>query len=245
VPDVRDRRRLVPWVILAVLGLLVAGGAALGAVGNPTGVAGGAAASCPAAGPSGVADYTGMPAGQATSCVAASGATAAPLSVPSGAAKGTVVRQWPDRGASPVITRADVVYLFVSGGPWHAVRQVLPLAVGAPVGDECDLAVVATEDGNARPLTCPGGGVNVSAWDFYAQLRPTLFSAGRHATRRAVLRAYCGLGQPAEIGITGQEMDSVFLLAHVYYGWRLPPPPPAAVTRRGCAAVGAPLGRSG
>jgi hypothetical protein len=84
--------------------------------------------------------------------------------------------------------------------------------------------------------------VNAGAWDFYAQLRPALLSAGSHATRRTVLRAYCGLGQPAEIGITGQEMDDVFELAAAYYGWRFSAPPPSAITRASCAAVGAPFG---
>ena len=230
----------MPWALLAVLGVLVAGAAALGVAGNPTAVLG--AAGCPSSSGSRVPDYVGLPAARVEACVAASGSTAAPLRVPSTEAKGLVISQWPDQSASPVLTHADTVYLFVSAGPWHRARQVLPLAVGPPVGDECALPVRTTSDGNARPLTCPGGGLNVEAWDFYVQLHPALMSAGPRATERTVLRAYCGFGEPSEIGITGQELDSVLFLAADYYGWRLAAPDPSQVTEAACAKVEAPLG---
>lgn len=230
----------MPTALLGLVVLVTAGAAALGAAGAPPGAT--ASSACPVPAPG--AHYprdVGLGLAAAEACVRQAGDVAAPLSVPSTAAVGTVVHQWPTPGALPLRT-PYVMYLFASSGPPAGPRAVLPLAVGPPVGDECQRRVVVGADGDVGPLRCPGGGVNVNAWDDYVQLRPALLSAGRRATARAAVRWFCGAGQPAEIGVTYAEMDAVAQLAAAYYGWRWPLPRAEDVTASECAAAGAPTG---
>ena len=50
-----------------------------------------------------------------------------------------------------------------------ASRSVLPPATVPPVSDECSVPLTKTADGNATPLLCPTGGVNVAAWNRLAR----------------------------------------------------------------------------
>jgi hypothetical protein len=104
--------------------------------------------------------------------------------------------------------------IVVSAGPLRNDEQILPLATVPPVSRECANGLYLDEDGNAGPLTCPDGGVNVGAWDYFARSKPLLMELSRHATSQQVASAIC-----SPESLTGPMKDSTFQLAETYYGW--------------------------
>ena len=70
------------------------------------------------------------------------------------------------------------------------------------------------EDGNARPLTCPDGDLNVVAWNYFAKGNPPVMSIGRAANESEVLQAMC-----ADRNTTNPIELSRYHLAALYYGW--------------------------
>jgi len=137
------------------------------------------------------------------------------LRIPSAARPGIVLSEtlnpWP-------------VGLIVSTGPLKDPFGALPDALAPPARGECDVVIDLTEDGNAQPLTCRGGHVNVGAWLFYAELRPSLMHLSSHATRSQIVVAICTVrsNHPPGYnigGVTLPELVSEFELAVAYNDW--------------------------
>lgn len=96
-------------------------------------------------------------------------------------------------------------------------RQVLPPATVLPLIDLCSSPVQVFQDGNAGPLFCSSGALNVLAWRFFAQLNPLVMSLGPSATLADVKGALCaGAGGG---NITLPEEDSAYSLAAAYNDW--------------------------
>jgi len=94
-----------------------------------------------------------------------------------------------------------------------AARILAPATV-MPVVGLCSAVLEHTADGNAWPLLCRGGRVNVLAWAFYAQLLPHTLAAGRQATLADVWAAMCHEGNATNV-----ELEYGFDIAAAYYGW--------------------------
>ena len=95
-------------------------------------------------------------------------------------------------------------------------RQVLPPATVLPVGELCTSAVEVFQDGNAGPLFCLSGALNIAAWNFFAQLQPRVMSLGPSATLAEIKAAICTRGGQ---NMTIPEEDSAYTLAAAYYDW--------------------------
>jgi hypothetical protein len=94
--------------------------------------------------------------------------------------------------------------------------QVLPPATVVPYVALCSAPLQVYQDGNAGPLFCQGGALNVAAWRFFAQLRPLVMSLGPFATLAEIEKAICAGGSQH---ITLPEEESAYALAAEYYGW--------------------------
>jgi len=114
------------------------------------------------------------------------------------------------------------------------VRRVLAPATVLPAVNLCTSPVTQLQDGNAWPLFCLGGEINVAAWNYFVPLRPRLMSLGPNAQLDVILTAYC-----ADIGqdhLTLPEEESVYSLAWQYYGsWPHGFDGAAFVTSGGCS----------
>jgi hypothetical protein len=149
------------------------------------------------------------------------------IKMPSYEPIGDVVSQWPV-GCVAVFGNHFTTYLFVSSGPLTSDREILPLAKNRPVRPECLTAVTPTTDGNAYPLTCSNGEVNVAAWESYATLLPRLLTLGRTVTRCQVYEAEVAPALSSEENLTYPETFASYQLASAYYGWSLNIPYPAS-----------------
>ena len=144
-------------------------------------------------------------------------------SAPSGCAAGTVLS----------ITPVDAFWpgdlsVVISSGPLRHDFGVLKVATGAPVHPECAVGVWLSANGNAYPLTCRGGEVNVGAWTFYALTRPSVMTLGQNSTAQDVFESFCGEHANSSSGdniggATGPERRSALSLAATYYGWNFVP----------------------
>jgi hypothetical protein len=95
----------------------------------------------------------------------------------------------------------------------------------------CSQPVTTTPDGNAAPLLCSNGGLNILAWHFFAPLTPRTLAAGAAATLRAVQSAVCGDWMKKA---TAPQARSAYELAAAYYGWSFATDPTLALDS-GCA----------
>jgi hypothetical protein len=140
------------------------------------------------------------------------------VTVPSSTASGIILGQGPNPQWP--------VRLVVSSGPWRNDWAVLPGAHNSPVKKECVVPVLLTEDGNAFPLLCHGGRVNVGAWLFYGQLRPSIMAMERNATPRQVFTQVCNLlpdmPKGFNLNLTLPEYENSYSLAAAYNGWKFP-----------------------
>ncbi len=168
---------------------------------------------------SGIPNFEGMNlAGARTLAAKDHGSVFVEVTIPSSASVGTVIGQGPNAHWP--------VPLVVSSGPWRNDWAVLPGTHDAPVKKECAVPILLTEDGNAYPLLCRGGRVNVGAWLFYEQLRPSIMAIARSATPRQAFTQMCNLHPDTPIGfnlnLTLTEYEDSFSLAAAYNGWRSP-----------------------
>jgi hypothetical protein len=90
---------------------------------------------------------------------------------------------------------------------------ILAPASVPPVSAECNEAVQMSADGNASPLLCPNGGVNVSAWNNYTGSYGAILALGPSATESTVISTMCAVSPPYP------EIESAGILAGHYYGW--------------------------
>jgi len=91
---------------------------------------------------------------------------------------------------------------------------VVPPAQGV---NECSLPLTRSADGNASPLFCGDGGINVPVWNFYASLHTQVMKLGYTATRTEVNTVLCTDRRTGSV--TNPEEVNAALLAGRYYGW--------------------------
>ncbi len=95
--------------------------------------------------------------------------------------------------------------------------QILSPAPDLPVANLCSTQITVTANGNAIPLLCQSGAVNVPAWRFYADVSASILGLGLNPTAGQVEAAICDdfkRGHATKI-----EEDSGYKLASTYYGW--------------------------
>ena len=71
-------------------------------------------------------------------------------------------------------------------------------------------------DGNAGPVTCPNGDVNVLAWKYFAPDKPKVMALGPYASPLQVLSAMCADMPHSTYPIEG----SIEKISAAYYGWQ-------------------------
>ena len=95
--------------------------------------------------------------------------------------------------------------------------QVLPPAPDLPVANLCSAQITVTADGNAKPLLCSSGAVNVQAWKFYATISASILGLGLNPTQGQAESAVCD--DINHNHATRVEEASGYKLAATYYGW--------------------------
>ena len=95
--------------------------------------------------------------------------------------------------------------------------RILAPAPDLPVANLCSTPITATADGNAVPLLCTSGAVNVLAWRFYADVSASILGLGLNPTAGQVEAAICDDFKRGHA--TKVEEDSGYKLASTYYGW--------------------------
>jgi len=95
--------------------------------------------------------------------------------------------------------------------------QVLAPATDRPDGSLCSAPLQTTADGNATPLLCRTGAVNVRAWKFYATISASVLGLGLNPTQGQVESAICD--DLNHNHATRPEEASGYKLAAAYYGW--------------------------
>lgn len=111
-------------------------------------------------------------------------------------------------------------------------RRVLPPATVLPVADLCSAPVQKLQDGNAGPLFCRSGALNVEAWRYFAPSNPHVMALAHNATIKEVQAAVCvdtGQGH-----MTSAQEDGAYALAAAYHGWASGFEPSWFVSRGGC-----------
>lgn len=136
-------------------------------------------------------------------------------------------------GTVIAVSPFEPVELLLSGGTQPPNAALSPASV-PPVSDECSLAVTQQADGNVAPLLCPGGGVNVLAWQHYQSgfvsghppAWSQIMALGATASAIQVLQAMCT--DRADIYGTNPLTISAEHLAAAYYGWNFTTNDPAS-----------------
>lgn len=104
------------------------------------------------------------------------------------------------------------------GGGVDPKRVVLSPATVPPVRDECSQQLERAVDGTVGPLSCPGGEINVLAWQRYAPASLTL-TLGPNADPLQVGHGLCADLDNPELG-TYPIVGQIYELGKLYYGWK-------------------------
>ena len=104
-----------------------------------------------------------------------------------------------------------------AGSP--VARHTLAPATVLPVIALCSTPVTHTADGNAYPLRCRSGALNVTAWNFYAGLVPTTMALGYNPTVTRINAALCH--DSVTMHDTGPELQYGYEMAAAYNGWNV------------------------
>jgi ABC-type lipoprotein export system ATPase subunit len=118
--------------------------------------------------------------------------------------------------------------------PSTSARQVLAPASVPPSVDECSQQLTFAVDGNAGPISCSNGTLNVVAWRYFAQDKHSVMSLGPYATPVQVSDALCADGSTIPIE------TSAYQLSALYYGWSFAEDPSAILTNGGCQTTTTP-----
>jgi hypothetical protein len=123
----------------------------------------------------------------------------------------TAVATSPSPSPSPVVSD--------NGAPvgTPVAQQTLPPATERPIGQLCSAPIQTTANGNAVPLLCRGGEVNVLAWRHYAEVSNTVLGLGQNPTQGQVEGALCADLRTNHA--TASIESSGYQLAKAYYGW--------------------------
>ncbi len=103
------------------------------------------------------------------------------------------------------------------GGETPVATQRLAPAPDLPIGALCSTQITVTADGNATPLLCRSGAVNVPAWRFYAEVSASVLGLGLNPTQGQVQGAICDDFKHNHATKTAET--SGYKLATAYYGW--------------------------
>lgn len=95
--------------------------------------------------------------------------------------------------------------------------QVLPPASDPPAAQLCSKPIVKTADGNATPLTCSTGALNVQAWTYYSTISASILSLGANPSPAQPQSAMCD--DIAHNGASRAQEANGYRLASLYYGW--------------------------
>jgi len=95
--------------------------------------------------------------------------------------------------------------------------QVLAPASDLPVANLCSSQITITADGNATPLLCRSGAVNVQAWRYYAGVSASVLGLGLNPTQGQAQSAVCD--DLAHNHASRSEEVNGYKLAVAYYGW--------------------------
>ena len=104
-----------------------------------------------------------------------------------------------------------------SGDETPVATQVLPPAQDLPVASLCSKPIVVAADGNASPLTCSNGDLNVRAWKYYATISASVLGLGLNPTQGQAEGAICD--DLKHNHATRAEESSGYRLARLYYSW--------------------------
>ena len=95
--------------------------------------------------------------------------------------------------------------------------EVLAPATDMPVAKLCSKPISTTADGNAIPLQCSDGALNVQAWAYYAEISQSILGLGLNPAPGQPVAAMCD--DIAHNGATRVEEANGYRLAAKYYGW--------------------------
>jgi hypothetical protein len=96
-------------------------------------------------------------------------------------------------------------------------KQVLAPAPDPPVANLCSAQITVQADGNAKPLLCTSGAVNVQAWKFYSSISASILGLGLNPTQGQAESAVCD--DINHNHASRPEEASGYTLAATYYGW--------------------------
>ena len=95
--------------------------------------------------------------------------------------------------------------------------QILAPAPDLPVAKLCSKPITVSADGNASPLVCSNGAVNVRAWTYYATISASTLGLGLNPTEGQAEAAICDdLKHNHAMRV---EEASGYTLAATYYAW--------------------------
>jgi hypothetical protein len=81
----------------------------------------------------------------------------------------------------------------------------------------CSKPITSAPNGNATPLVCSNGAVNVLAWKFYADISASILGLGLNPAPAQPQSAMCD--DIAHNGANRSEEVNGYKLAAAYYGW--------------------------
>jgi len=141
------------------------------------------------------------------------GCASQPVAVTPAPSVATTATSTPGPSASPSSTATP------SGVPvgTPVSPRVLAPAPDLPVGPLCSTPIQTTADGNASPLFCRRGEVNVQAWSFYATVSASILGLGLNPTEGQAEAAICDDFNHNHA--TKPEETNGYALAAAYYGW--------------------------
>ncbi len=116
-----------------------------------------------------------------------------------------------------VVVAFVIVGTFACSSEPVATPQASPPATERPIGQLCSAPIQTTANGNAGPLLCRGGEVNVLAWRHYAEVSNTVLGLGQNPTQGQVEGALCADLRTNHA--TASIESSGYQLAKAYYGW--------------------------
>ena len=96
--------------------------------------------------------------------------------------------------------------------------EILAPAKVMPAVALCTTPVQAYQDGNAGPLFCRNGALNMAVWNWFeSSLHPAVMAAGPGLSATAQEAALCARNGG---NMTNPELESAYWLAAAYYGWK-------------------------
>lgn len=117
-----------------------------------------------------------------------------------------------------------------AGSQSAAKPAVLVPASVPPVVGECSQELGFGGDGNASPVICRNGDVNVLAWSYFATVDSVLLGMGRRATEQEVQTQLCSDLEHSTVPVE----QSAYKLAETYYGWRFARDPVSVLVDDSC-----------